>query len=407
MKVLRVNVVYNRGSTGKTVADLHHMSQKSGYESIVCYGRQPQPEEHNVYKISSELEGKLNVLWNRITGIPYSGAYLATARLIKLILTEKPNVVHLHCINGHFVNIARLLHFLKDNNIPTVLTLHAEFMYTGGCGHAFECEKWKTGCGRCPRLWDATHAYFFDRTHTTWQRLADAFIGFNHLIITAVSPWLAERARQSPFLKDKRIIVVENGIDTDQVFRPASFSDLRDKHQLANEKIVLHVTANFSAEYGHPKGGWFVIALAERLIDLKLKFLIVGARDTQRSLPANMINVGRIEDQHALAAYYSLANLTVITSKRETFSKVCAESLACGTPVVGFKAGGPEIITLNEYSEFVDFGELDALEIAVRNWITKKQNIQHELREKAREHYSREKMSDAYTKIYNMLIDRE
>lgn len=44
----------------------------------------------------------------------------------------------------------------------------------------------------------------------------------------------------------------------------------------------------------------------------------------------------------------------------------CAESLCCDTPVVGFRAGGPERIGLPGYTEFVPFGDLDALETAVR-----------------------------------------
>lgn len=61
----------------------------------------------------------------------------------------------------------------------------------------------------------------------------------------------------------------------------------------------------------------------------------------------------------------------LLTSERETFSMVTAESLCCGTPVVGFKAGAPEQIALKEYSEFVDYGNLDKLEKAVRRWLQK------------------------------------
>ncbi|MDO4354120.1 MAG: glycosyltransferase family 4 protein, partial [Clostridia bacterium] len=34
----------------------------------------------------------------------------------------------------------------------------------------------------------------------------------------------------------------------------------------------------------------------------------------------------------------------------------------CGTPIVGFEAGGPESISLPEYSSFVPYGDVDALE---------------------------------------------
>ena len=82
-------------------------------------------------------------------------------------------------------------------------------------------------------------------------------------------------------------------------------------------------------------------------------------------MPPNCINVGVIYNQDELAEYYSLADVTVITSFRETFSMVVAESLSCGTPIVGFKAGGPESIALKEYSEFVEFGDVEALKTGV------------------------------------------
>jgi glycosyltransferase involved in cell wall biosynthesis len=34
---------------------------------------------------------------------------------------------------------------------------------------------------------------------------------------------------------------------------------------------------------------------------------------------------------------------------------IVAESLCCGTPVVGFKAGGPESIAIDDYCVFVQF----------------------------------------------------
>ena len=40
---------------------------------------------------------------------------------------------------------------------------------------------------------------------------------------------------------------------------------------------------------------------------------------------------------------------------------IVAESLCCGTPVVGFKAGAPEQITIKEYSEFSEFGNIEIL----------------------------------------------
>lgn len=236
MKILQVNVVYKIGSTGKIVYDIHKELKRQKIESIVCYGRGQNIDEKNIYKTSIEFLSKINALKSRITGLQYNGAYLATNKLITLIKKEQPEVVHLHCINGYFVNIYRLLDFLKINKIKTVLTLHAEFMHTGSCGHAYECNKWMTGCGHCPQLWNATKSYFFDRTHTSWEKMRKAFYGFDSLKIVAVSEWLTYRAEQSPIMQDHNIIVIGNGIDTKETFHPCDFKYLRISMDLLMRK---------------------------------------------------------------------------------------------------------------------------------------------------------------------------
>jgi glycosyltransferase involved in cell wall biosynthesis len=404
MKILQVNCVYKRGSTGKIVYDIHRGLQEQGIESIVCYGRGQKVHESNVYKISSEVLAKLNALRARITGLQYNGSSIATNKLINIIKKEKPDIVHLHCINGYFVNIYRLFGFLKNNKIKSILTLHAEFMYTGNCGHAYECNKWMTGCGNCPQLWNATKSYRFDCTHSAWIRMKNAFDGFDTLKIISVSQWLKNRAKQSPIMQGYDIDVVENGIDTEETFYSRDFQYLKEKHGLKDEKILLHVTASFSMREDDIKGGRYVVKLAERLKRENIKIIVVGSRDLTMSLPDNIINVGRINNQKELATYYSMADLTVLTSKRETFSMICAESLSCGTPVVGFKAGGPESIALKNYSAFVEYGDLYALEKTVIEWLNVKSSLTPNIIPNiANQVYSRKNMGLEYIKIYNQL----
>ena len=146
MKVLQINVVYNTGSTGKIMCDIRTVLEEVEIESVICYGRGPSVQEPNVYKTCPELYSKMNNLASRLTGLMYGGCLFSTSRLLSVIRKEKPDVVHLHCLNGYFVNIYRLIAWLNKNRIKTVLTLHAEFMHTANCAHAFDCEKWKILC---------------------------------------------------------------------------------------------------------------------------------------------------------------------------------------------------------------------------------------------------------------------
>ena len=404
MKVLQVNCVYNTGSTGKIMADIHAGLRQRGIESVVCYGRGGKVEEPHVYKTCGELYAKLNNLMTRFTGVMYGGCWLSTNKLISIIKKERPDIVHLHCINGYFVNIYRLVRWLKENHIKTVLTLHAEFMYTANCGYAMECERWKTGCGNCSRRRKETKSLFRDGTAESWKRMYQAFEGFEQdCVIVSVSPWLMERAKASPILEKFHHETILNGLDTENTFYPRDGQALRKKLGLDGKKIVLHVTPSFSLDPTHIKGGWYVVELAKRMPEIA--FLIVGNRSPIDGLPENVIDIGRVENQNELAEYYSAADVTLLTSKKETFSMVTAESLCCGTPVVGFKAGAPEQIALKEYSGFVDYGDLNKLTELEKRMLLKNR-IRVDVAEEAKLMYAAEEMCWKYQKEYMDLLDK-
>ena len=150
MKVLQINCVYGTGSTGRLVQQLHTDMGEQGIASVVLYGRGRAVSAPGVSKVCSDLYAKGCKLISACTGLRYGSCLLSTAALERRIEQENPDVVHLQCINGNFVNIYRLVDWLKRRGIPTVLTLHAEFMFTGSCSHAYACDGWLHGCRRCP-----------------------------------------------------------------------------------------------------------------------------------------------------------------------------------------------------------------------------------------------------------------
>ena len=122
-------------------------------------------------------------------------------------------------------------------------------------------------------------------------------------------------------------------------------------------------------------------------------------------LPENLILLGEIQNQRLLADYYTLADLTLITSKRETYSMVCAESLCCGTPVVGFCAGAPEMISLPNYSEFISQRSEYLLEQCIQRWLTKRESLSsEEIEACAHKVYDISRMVREYENIYRRAL---
>lgn len=397
MRILQINSVYAKGSTGKIVKDIHSYLMGRDYDSFVCFGRGQASTDSRVIKTCGEGYSKLNNAFSRINGLEYGNCHISTKRLIFEIEKIQPDVVHLHCLNGYYVNVFQLIEYLKKKHIPTILTLHAEFMYTGNCGHAFECEKWKTGCGACPNLRGATKSLFVDRTAKSWKMMRDAFRGYENLIVASVSPWLKERAALSPILADKEHVVVLNGLDSD-LFTYQKSSIREELGINSDEKMIFHATPTFSLSPTHIKGGIHVYNLAKKLADTGVKVVVAGEHGDIPRLD-NLILLGKITDQQELAKLYSAADLTLLTSRKETFSMVCAESLCCGTPVVGYKAGAPEQISLPEYSKFVENGDIEALYSAVVEMI-ESDHDKAGICETAGQVYSAETMARNYVDLY-------
>lgn len=402
---MQINSAYKSGSTGKIVYDIHSYLQEQGHESIVCYGRLGTFNEPNVYKTCGELEARFNRVFTRITGLKYGSCILSTHKLIRIIEKEQPNIVHLQCVNGYFVNIYKLVTYLNENKIKTVLTLHAEFMHTANCGHALKCERWKTGCGNCPRLREEIKSFFIDNTALSWKKMKRSFKGFDNLRVVSVSKWLQDRAQQSPILADKKHMTILNGIDTD-VFKVNETDKIKATLNLLSEKIILHVTARFSDKEGHHKGGYYVLEMAKRFMELDsdVIFLIAGKYDGISKLPSNVVLLGNISDQKMLAKYYSMADVTLLTSKKETFSMVVAESLCCGTPVVGFTAGAPELIAINEFSSFVPQGDSEELFKEVKTFIYNREFDKDKISSVAKCKYSKKVMGQNYLNLYTEMM---
>ena len=398
MKVIQINVVYPNGSTGKLVKSIHDYLVNNGISSYVLYGRGKRIAEKNVIRFCGNFEAKLYAFINRISGLYYGSAWFSTSRLMKQIEKINPDIVDIHCINGHCVNIPRLVNFLGMKKINLVVTLHAEFMYTGNCGHALECDKWINGCCNCLRLKEETHSYFLDSTGASWRQFDKAFWALNskNVEIVSVSPWLMERAKQSHIIGRFHHSCIYNGVNTDLFTYRVEIEP--------DNKQILFVTPFFTDDIYDIKGGRYLIELARLMPDYH--FIVAGAFDESIDLPENVKCIGNVSNQSALARLYSGSLVTVLLSKKETFSMVTVESLCCGTPVVGFKCGAPERIALKDYSCFFEQGDIDSIKKSIEQLCSEKID-RKTISEESCLSYSDEIMGRKYLELYGSIIQKQ
>lgn len=402
VKILLVDVNYKHSSTGKIVQSLAEMLVDDGHDAVVCYGRGARESSRLAIRISSVWEVFLHAALTRLTGLTGFFSYFSTLRLIKVIKRFSPDVVHLHELHGYYLNIGLLVNYLKDNAIPVVWTFHCEFMYTGKCGYSYDCNKWQVECCSCPQLKTYPASVYLDFTRYMHRHKKNIFVGFDILKIVTPSTWLLNRVRMS-FLSDKKSVVIPNGIDVDTVFYPRDRDALRVARKVAGKKVVLSIAPDI---FDPRKGGAWVLELASRFGD-EFIFILVGAvGEIKLQIPSNVVVLGRTRDQNELAEYYSIADVFLLTSEKETFSLVTVESLACGTPVLGFDAGAPTEVAPSPYGRFVPYGNVDELELLLNGFFSGEVPFKSrvECREYAVQNYSNAAMYRSYFNAYSEII---
>ena len=289
-------------------------------------------------KISNDFYIKIQALKSRIFGNYGFNSGIVTKKLIKKIESYDPDIVHLHNIHGHDVNLEMLMAYLRDKRKKIVWTFHDCWPFTGYCTHftMCNCDKWKSECGKCPQTKGNT--WFFDKSGNVFLRKKNAFSDLDLTIVTP-SEWLAGLVKQS-FLKEYPVKVINNGIDLN-VFKPTS-SDFRQRYGITEDKkIILGVAFG----WGVKKGLDVFIELSKSLPE-EYQIVLVGTNERiDMQLPKNIISIHRTHNQTELAQIYTAADIFVNPTREELLGLVNVETLACGTPVLTFDTGGsPECI---------------------------------------------------------------
>ena len=408
MKILLTNWVYNWGSTGYICRDIKTSLEAKGHEVVVAAAFDWGRPRSGVFTFCTLIERVIAVLLNKFGFSKFNGSPLSTFRLINFIKKEKPDVVHVHLLNNQCCNMYKVFKWLGEQKIKTVITHHSEILYTGCCSHSYDCDLWiEKKCMKCGIPHYVTGSNYNANPHRMWLCMENAFSYFKpeNVIMTAVSPWVENRSKLSQYLRPFECITVFNGVDTGVFCRKSVYdSSILFSLPCDFRNYAIFVSAGFNpSDKGDIKGGYFLIELAKKMPERN--FLVVAtSQNIEISMPANVFVWGRASSQEELAILYSNASLTVLTSKKETFSMVCAESLCCGTPVVGFNAGGPESISIPEYSRFVEQGNIEALAAAIRE-IEKQSMNRGEISQKASLLYSKEVMSLKYLEVYKKLCE--
>lgn len=337
--LLQINSVINTGSTGRIAEQLGAVAIERGWNSYIAYGREARKSGSKVIRIGRKFDIYIHAIASKLLDAHGVWSRRATRRLLRKIEAIRPDVVHIHNLHGYYIHYPMLLEYLRDNKIPTVITLHDFWLMTGHCAYINKsCDRWKFGCGQCKRL-NQYPASLKDASAENWRLKASLFGDMPNVVLVPVSYWLDGYVRQS-LMKGVKSQVIHNGIDTD-VFKPyeESVGTIPD---IDWEKFsVLCVATRWTDANGFRD----IIRLSE-LIGSECQIIMVGLDENQmKRLPSNIVGLQRTESLVQLQELYTKSDVVFNPNTEVTFGLVSAESMACGTPVIVLRnTAGEEIV---------------------------------------------------------------
>jgi len=198
-------------------------------------------------------------------------------------------------------------------------------------------------------------------------------------LVTAVSQSLAENIVRASGIDRDKVQVVHNAVDGD-VFVRREPDESWDPNEIIFVGVVRHV-----------KGLDVLVDAISRLLprrpDLRLRVVgnpyyrayrrdeqAVRQRIAELGIEKHVVFMGQAAPSEVAQAMRRSAVL-VVPSRRETFSAVTVEALACGTPVVATRCGGPEEILSPETGRLVPVEDPAALAAGIEEVLQTRNNF--------------------------------
>ncbi|ETI66620.1 N-acetyl-alpha-D-glucosaminyl L-malate synthase BshA [Neobacillus vireti] len=304
-------------------------------------GKMLAEKGHEIHFISSSIPFRLNKMYhniyyhqvevNQYSVFQYAPYDIALAsKMAEVANREKLDLLHVHYAIPHAV-CAILAKQMSHRDIKIVTTLHGTDI---------------TVLGYDPSLTDAIK-FGIEKSD----------------VVTAVSKALVDQTYEL-INPDKQIETVYNFID-ERIYHKRDACKLKGEFGIKEEeKVIIHVS-NFRAV---KRVQDVVKTFAKISATMPAKLLLVGD-GPEMTLVCKLVRQLGLEDQvlflgkqENLEELYSISDLMLLLSEKESFGLVALEAMACGVPCIGTNIGGiPEVILHGETGFICDVGDIEKI----------------------------------------------
>ena len=318
-------------------------------------------------------------------------------------LVKDADIIHLHWINQGFLSLKDIEELVKLNK-PIVWTMHDMWPCTGICHHARDCEKFQMICESCFFLKSKgkdLSTSVFDKKLSLYKEANITFVG--------CSRWLSGKAKKSYLQRDKTVLSIPNPIDT-EVYHPMDQDMTRELLGLpSGKRLLLFGALNVTDKR---KGIDYLIEALRKIEKQDVELVVFGqAKDDIRGLfPVPIHSMGYLSDESKIVALYNAVDMFITSSLEENLPNTIMESMACGTPCVGFEIGGiPEMIDHKINGYVASYKDASDLANGIR-WVLEhedQQALSDACVKKVQENYTEEVVAKQYMALYKRLLHQK
>jgi glycosyltransferase involved in cell wall biosynthesis len=204
--------------------------------------------------------------------------------------------------------------------------------------------------------------------------------------------------------------VIPNGLPTD-AFKPYPQKQIRESLKVPESSFVILFGAD---SINNARKGFQYLLQALNVLkkehkqDSIILAIFGSSNDIAKHLGYQTICFDYVEKNSELAMIYSMADVTVIPSLEDNLPNIVLESLACGTPVVGFNVGGiPDMVEHKSNGYLASVGDDTELAKGI-NWVMEQlkigTNIRLKCRETALRMYNLPLQAKSYRELYARIL---
>lgn len=409
-RVLHLSATDNEGGSGRSAYRIHNGLRDLGWQSRMLVGLQvtQDPDVETVHGGGryTRVAGRWVDKVSRQFGMAYQwqiwGKHLQKHRWLNDV-----DIIQMFNLHGGYFPITLLPGM--SQHAPLVWRLSDMWPMTGHCVYSGPCEKWKTGCGGCPKT-DEYVELGIDTTAYLWQQKAKLYEKCD-ITVVAPSSWTERLAVESPLLGQFPVHRIPNGIDIN-IFQPVA-RDIACEAMGYDPKVRRILFVAHGLDNNPRKGGDVLMRAIHQLghrSDVEIVLAGVGGESwLQAGLPIPVRLAGYIQDDHRMALLYSSADVIVTPSAMENLPNTLLEAMACGLPAVAANSGGfADAVHEGINGYLVDSGDDQTLALRIRMLIDD-EGLRKRMGEASRQLIEREfsfsVQAERFSRLYENILE--